>query len=1003
MTVPTRILELVKRFDRNLDAYKQGKYNETQIRREFIDPFFEELGWDIANKQGYAEAYKDVIHEESIKIGQATKAPDYGFRIGGVRKFFLEAKKPSVNIKEDIHPAYQIRRYAWSAKLPLSILTDFEELAVYDCRTKPIKTDKSSHSRILYMTYSEYAERWEEIMNIFSREAILKGSFDKYVGSKKSKRGTTEVDAAFLQEIERWRDLLAKNIALRNPDLSQRELNFAVQSTIDRIIFLRICEARAIEPYGNLMELKNGNNVYKQLFQLFRKADDKYNSGLFHFKEEKERKDTHDSLTPNLAIDDKTLKDVINNLYYPDSPYEFSVLPANILGQVYEQFLGKVIRLTTAHRAIVEEKPEVKKAGGIYYTPTYIVDYIVKQTVGKLVDGKKPGPQGGVSKLRILDPACGSGSFLLGAYQFLLDWHLDQYTNDDPNKWSKGRTPRLYQVTEGEWKLTTDERKRILLNNIYGVDIDHQAVEVTKLSLLLKVLEGENEQTLNRQLMLFQERVLPDLHNNIKCGNSLIGPDFYDSTQMALFDEEEMYSINVFDWKTEFPDIMKSGGFDAVIGNPPYVRQESIGDFKKYFQNNYKVYHGSADLYAYFIERGISLLKDKGLFSYIVANKWMRANYGGPLRFWLKQQRIIEITDFGDLPVFQKATTYPCILVISKDTPASTLSATQINTLEFSNLEDYVRGNCYPVKLTNLDNKGWSLVDAKKALLLNKLKSTGVSLKEYVNGKVYYGIKTGLNKAFVIDTETKDRLISEDPKSAEIIKPFLLGRDIKRYQMSNSGRYLIFTRRGIDIKRYSAIQNYLVQYKEQLMPKPKGWKGVKWEGRKSGAYQWYEIQDAIDYHTEFEEPKIIIPAIVQRASYSFDTTGFYSNDKTSIIPTESLYSLGILNSRLLDFVMHSIASTKQGGYFEYKPMYLSQLPIRSINFENPSDKAHHDNMVSLVSQILDFHKQLTQAKLPQQKTVLKRQIEATDRQIDELVYELYDLTKAEIKIVESGS
>jgi hypothetical protein len=498
MTVPAKILELVERFGRNLDAYKQGRYNETQIRREFIDPFFEELGWDIANKQGYAEAYKDVVHEENIKVGQATKAPDYGFRIGGIRKFFLEAKKPSINIKEDIYPAYQLRRYAWSAKLPLSILTDFEELAVYDCRAKPVKTDKPSHSRILYMTYTEYAERWDEITNIFSRDAILKGSFDKYVESKKGKRGTTEVDAAFLQEIERWRDLLAKNIALRNPDLSQRELNFSVQCTIDRIIFLRICEDRGIEPYGRLMALnsgKSGDNVYKQLFQLFLKADDKYNSGLFHFKEEKGRKDIHDCLTPGLIIDDKTVKEIINNLYYPDSPYEFSVLPADILGQVYEQFLGKVIRLTSAHRAVVEDKPEVKKAGGVYYTPTYIVDYIVKQTVGKLADGKKPGPQGGVSKLRILDPACGSGSFLLGAYQFLLDWRLDQYVNDDPNKWAKGRTPRLYQGTGGEWRLTTDERKRILLNNIYGVDIDHQAVEVTKLSLLLKVLEGENEQT----------------------------------------------------------------------------------------------------------------------------------------------------------------------------------------------------------------------------------------------------------------------------------------------------------------------------------------------------------------------------------------------------------------------------------------------------------------------------------------------------------------------------
>ena len=394
MNAPARVRQLVETFSRNIEAYKRGAYNETQVRREFIDPFFEALGWDVTNQNGYAEAYKDVIHEDAIKVGGVTKAPDYCFRIGGARKFFLEAKKPSVNIAEDLHPAFQLRRYGWSAKLPLSILTDFEELAVYDCRIKPVKTDKVSHSRILYLTYTDYVDRWEEISGIFSREAVLKGSFDKYIESAKIKKGTTGVDAAFLQEIERWRDMLARNIALRNPALSQRQLNFAVQQTIDRVVFLRICEDRGMEPYGALMALRNGENVYRRLFILFTKADAKYNSGLFHFKKEPGRENC-DALTPSLQVDDKPLKDIFKNLYYPESPYEFSVLPADILGQVYEKFLGKVIRLTAGHQAKIEEKPEVRKAGGVYYTPAYIVDYIVKNTVGRLVEDKKPGPRGG--------------------------------------------------------------------------------------------------------------------------------------------------------------------------------------------------------------------------------------------------------------------------------------------------------------------------------------------------------------------------------------------------------------------------------------------------------------------------------------------------------------------------------------------------------------------------------------------------------------------------------
>ncbi len=1002
MSAPDRIKKLTETFDYNLESYKKGIYNETQTRREFIDPFFEELGWDVVNTQGYAEAYKDVIHEDAIKIGGVTKAPDYCFRIGGARKFFLEAKKPSVNIGEDIHPAYQLRRYGWSAKLPLSILTDFDEFAVYDCRVKPSKTDKVSHSRILYLKYTDYVARWEEIAGIFSRDALLKGSFDKYIDSNKIKKGTTEVDAVFLQEIERWRELLARNIALRNPALSQRELNFAVQQTNDRIVFLRICEDRGMETYGALMALKNGENVYRRLFQLFDKADEKYNSGLFHFRREPGYEDW-DSLTPSLTIDDKPLKDIFSNLYYPESPYEFSVLSSDILGQVYEKFLGKVIRLTAGHQAKIEEKPEVRKAGGVYYTPDYIVQYIVKNTVGKLLEGKKAGPRGGVSHIRILDPACGSGSFLLGAYQFLLDWHRDAYISDGPENWLKGKTPRIYQSPKGEWRLTAGERKRILLNNIYGVDIDHQAVEVTKLSLLLKVLEGEDEESIGRQMNLFQERVLPDLSNNIKCGNSLIGPDFHDRQQGSFFDEEEIFRVNAFDWHAEFADVMKDGGFDAVIGNPPYVRQEGLGDFKPYFERRFSVYNGAADLYVYFIEKGVSLLREGGLFSYIVANKWFRANYGKPLRQWMKQQHLVEIIDFGDLPVFTQATTYPCIVVIQKKAPAPTLRSTIVKTLRFNDLEGYVNGHRHDVRQDALDESGWSLSNQNTQDLLDKLRKAGIPLGKYVHGKIYRGVLTGLNEAFVIDEATRQRLIAEDPRSAEAIKPFLAGRDIKRYKPTSSEKYIIFTKHGIDIEKYAAVKNYLAQFKERLMPRPKDWKGDKWPGRKPGAYQWYEIQDAVDYYAEFEKPKIIVPSIVKTASYAFDADGFYSNDKTTIIPTTDKYLLGLIGSTTLDYFMHSIASTKQGGYFEYKPMYLSKLPISTINFDDPADVARHDRMVGLVEQMLALHKKLAESRIPQTAEMLKRQIEAADRQIDQLAYQLYDLTDEEIKIVESAT
>ncbi len=661
MSVPAQVVKLVDQFRDQLQAVKTPQYKEAWVRTSYIDPFFKALGWDVHQEYSEALIHKEVVHEDSLRVEGAMKAPDYCFYNGGARKFFVEAKKPSVNLFDGRSAAFQVRRYAWSAKLPLSVLTDFEELAIYDCRVRPQKEDKASTARSLYMNYEEYPDRWDEVYSLFSKEAVLSGSLDAYTQDLKKKHGIATVDDAFLKEMEGWREILAKDFAKSNPSLTRRELNYAVQMTIDRIVFLRICEDRGIEDYGKLESLAGKDNVYGNLRDAFKDADDKYNSGLFHFREEKGRDELPDDLTLKLELSDQPLKKIISGLYYPESPYQFSVMPVEIMGQVYEQFLGKVISVTPDHQVVIEEKPEVRKAGGVYYTPSYIVDYIVENTVGKLLEGKTPRQ---VSKLKVLDPACGSGSFLIGAYTFLLEWHRRWYVNDGPNKHSKV----LYQGPSGEWQLTTAEKKRILLDNVYGVDIDPQAVEVTKLSLLLKVLEGETNESINSQLTFFNERALPDLDNNIKCGNSLIGPDFYNDGQMGLLDEEERYRVNVFDWEEEFPQIIEKGGFDVVLGNPPYLRMETFKDLKTYLRSKYASHDERSDLYSYFIERGHKLLQAGGRFGMIVSNKFLRANYGKPLREFLNQHSAVErIVDFAGLPVFQGATVRTVVVITQQD------------------------------------------------------------------------------------------------------------------------------------------------------------------------------------------------------------------------------------------------------------------------------------------------------------------------------------------------
>ncbi len=1011
---PGAVHRLVERFCEQADSYRAGRYNETQLRREFIDPLFTALGWDVANEQDYAEAYKDVIHEDAIKVGGVTKAPDYCFRIGGVRKFFVEAKKPSIDIKGDPGPAFQLRRYAWSAKLPLSILTDFEELAVYDCRVRPVKTDKPSKARVMYLRYEQYPEQWGDLAGVFAREAILKGSFDRYAESGKRKKGTAEVDDAFLAEIEQWRDALARNIALRNPSLTQRELNFAVQRTIDRIVFLRICEDRGIEQYGALQGLLNGSNVYERLFALFRAADARYNSGLFHFEPERDRTEPPDDLTPALTIDDKPLKDILAHMYYPESPYEFSVLPADILGQVYEQFLGKVIRLTRGHQARVEEKPEVRKAGGVYYTPTHIVDYIVKHTVGKLVEDKTPREVGaltdtyrpskakGVRPLCVLDPACGSGSFLLGAYQYLLDWYRDQYVADGAAEHAKGREPRLFEHASGEWRLTIAERKRILLSHIYGVDIDTQAVEVTKLSLLLKVLEGESDETIGQNLRLFHERALPDLSNNIKCGNSLIGPDFYDHQQSSMFDEEQRLRINVFDWNAEFKDIMNAGGFDAVIGNPPwlmagYVVKNTIDHLRQRYQSA----TGKFDLYYTFLEKGLSLSASDGRVGMIVPNKFFHTKAATALRsLVLETEKLKQVVDFKAAQVFRGATNYSCIVVFGPT--------------DSSELSYVTAGDGFSVKTvasinrTRLSSDPWDFVDDKLHELFEKLKLQSDELTS-ITARFGTGVQTGADK--VLTLAKSDAIKFE----GELIRPVIRGRDVRRYLRPGHLKRLICPYQirndefsilsEHELMEYEATYEYLLQHKEKLSSRV-------WFGKcaKELSGHWYGLM-YLDNHKWFRRPHLLSPSLSNRSNFTLGTGDVFATGTagvTSVVPKDDydcdlLFLLGILNSSLLSLYAISHSPVFSGNYYKFSAPYLRSIPIRRIDFQREQDRKGHDSIVTQVQTMLDLYQQLAEAKTGHAATAIRRQIEATDRRIDQLVYELYGLTAEEIAIVEEAT
>lgn len=443
---------------------------------------------------------------------------------------------------------------------------------------------------------------------------------------------------------------------------------------------------------------------------------------------------------------------------------------------------------------------------------------------------------------------------------------------------------------------------------------------------------------------------------------------------------------NAFEWRFEFPEVLNEDGefvgFDVVVANPPYIRQEELKEYKNYFQGNFTTYAGTADLYVYFVEKGISILKRGGDFIYILPNKWMRAGYGTALRRYLKEFAIYKIVDFGDLPVFEEATTYPCILHIRKTTASDSLVAVNIDTLNFiDGLGSFVLQNSNNIAYSDLNEEGWVLKEPASQALLNKIKSRGIPLSQYVDDKIYRGVLTGLNEAFVIDKSTRDKLIEEDPGSNEIIKPFLAGRDIKRYKQPVSDKYLIFTKRGIIIENYPAILKHLLQFRDKLEPKPKDYKGDNWKGRKPGSYRWYEIQDAVDYYLEFEKPKIIFPDIATQAECMLDYSRSYCVNTAYVIPVDDTFLLGIMNSKVIHFFYTSLTTSIRGGYLRFIRQYVEQIPI-------PSPHSLSDKISLLVKERMSIDIEEVD------------KIESLESQIDQLVYQLYGLTEEEIGIVE---
>lgn len=672
---------LVRKYEGDRDTYLSSQYNEAQTRTQFISPLLEALGWDVRNEAGVPYNQCEVLEEK----GETHGRPDYTFRINGQVKFFLEAKKPSEQLPNaDI---LQTKRYAWnSARRDVFFagICDFEQFRFFDASLLP-NENSPLDGQAFHLIYNEYISSIDDLWEL-SRDRVAAGSLNQWLKTdRKTLRQRVRLDEAFLDSLKEWRHELASSIHARNPELDARQLNDVVQRLLDRIIFIRIAEDRKVIDQRQLWEVADyweqsagRRNIMDFLLDLFREINENFNGEIFKHHRCEE-----------IEVDSAVLSKIVRQLYPPKSNYLFDVVPVELLGSIYERYLGDTLRIT-AKRVFIEPRPEVRKAGGVYYTPQYIVDYIVKNTVGKLLEGKKLKE---VENLRILDPACGSGSFLLGAFQCLIEYYI-RYLGDNPGEAHKNPLfPDITHDEKGEPHLSVVRKAEILSNNLYGVDIDPQAVEVTMMSLYLKAIEGE------RSLLPPKHRLLPPLKNNIRCGNSLIGPDIEKDRTLS---PEEHERINPFDWNSRekgFGDILKSGGFNVVIGNPPWGGD--IDNELDYFHSRYPATtQDHTDSFKLFIEVGMRLARDQGLISLIVPNTILRQRRLRDIRRFLLKNSILSVVDLGE-DVFKGVVAPSCIFVAAKGQPSADHD---VQLRDLSRVSADERARLLPQRATKLDS-----------------------------------------------------------------------------------------------------------------------------------------------------------------------------------------------------------------------------------------------------------------------------------------------------------
>ena len=1001
-TLKNQVADLVQTYSNNYAQFQRATYNETQVRVDFVNRFFKLLGWDVDNERGLPQHLREVTHEATVVVEEdgihRSKKPDYSFKVGTEVLYFLETKKPAVNLTIDAAPAFQLRRYGWSGNLKVSVLTNFTDLYIYDCSVRPREGDDIGVAMIAHYHFDEYVEHFEEIYNMLSKESVLTGQFEHHFGNIQGALRREPFDQYFLDQIRTWRMMLGEDILRNNPNVDVETLNIFVQRVLNRTIFLRICEDRCFENYESLKAI----TTYQNLRTMFAAADQKYDSGLFELLEE-----------DRLNVSDPVIIEIFQSLYYPNNSYEFGVIDPYIIGQIYELFLDEALVIREDGHIETQEKPEVVDSQGAVNTPKNITDIIIEETLCPLYENKTPEE---VAQYRIADICCGSGNFLLSAFEYIVNYHIEYYRNHDRE--NAERRGDIYQLAGSTNYILSYEKKRsILRNNIFGVDIDPLAVEVSKFSLLLKALENSSLEEAEAFHQRTNQRILPNLDENIKNGNSLVNMAYARFDRSVYQNVSLMNKLKMFDWNAEFGNRK----FDAIIGNPPYIRVQNMVHYSREEYDFYKSSHSpyvtaqtdTLDKYYLFIEKGLALLNDGGMLGYIVPHKFMNIKSGTKLRELLSaNSNVKKILHFGTHQVFENRSTYTCILVLSKQGHEEFQIGFVQDWNQFLFNHDT---ECLTYPAAYISGQPWSFLPQNIVAHLEEISQSCVPLSTLVD--IFVGVQTSADQIYIIhaDREDENFVYSHDRQGCEfqiekgILRKSIYDTQLVSYEKIKANSYIIFPYKPVNGKPvlYSLAEMtanfpfalaYLNSFRDKLV-------GRNMNGQNDE--NWFAFGRSQSLRRFLAGEHLVWPVLSTSSNYVYDNdmvvfTGggngpFYGMEKKATSRESIFYIQAILNHWLMELLVKSRASTFRGDYYSHGKQFIATLPIYKIDFENPTEVAKHQQIVEMVQNIMRLKEQLASAPNAARRTVLEHSITAINAELNSAIDELYQVESQEVE------